>query len=113
MKIAFVLAVSAALFCVACGEVKPPAQQRANLEISGSSECLAKAMLISMDYAPDASAPEWSPNHVGRFEAAEIKLSQFGEVTSKLRALRCDLKIRRRPCRPLLSDVSFCSAAGE
>lgn len=104
------LAVLCPLFSVACFEDKPPVPQRTNLEITGSSECLGKAISTSWDYARDWSAPEWGRNHIGKFEAAEIKISEIREMTDKLHALQCDLKIKRLPCRPVASDVNYCSS---
>jgi hypothetical protein len=100
---------SAAAACHGGANGKPPPEQ-VNLELTGTPECLADAMVklhVELQ-VPFATLPVWSKDQIGRQEFGPIETKDLRRVREGLRSITCLRQIRQRPCATPLTDVVFC-----
>lgn len=93
-----------------CERADPqPFAERLNLEISGTPECLAKAIapLSELGIGMIAGPEKWNANHIGTMEVGQMSRAISLRAIDRIEALQCIRSIKQVPCRSA-TDLDFC-----
>ncbi len=102
-----VLILLLATGCHSADEI-PAARQKVNIEVTGTSECLAQVVNLMADRGGEVAVlPKWSGG-VGQMEVGPVEARQYNEVSKAVRAQTCVKAVRSRPCATPHSDLNVC-----